>query len=224
MSGKIDPRLEILPPAQRQLWSALRPAAGLGFVLYGGTAVSLRIGHRYSVDFDFFSERPLDRDAIQAAFPFVKESTVLQDQPNSLGMLVPAPGHGEVKISFFGEIGFGRVGEPDLTADGVMQIASQDDLLATKVKVILQRVEAKDYRDVAALIRAGASLARSLSAAREMFGRSFQPSECMKALVYFEGGDLQTLTQEEKSFLVKTVREVRDLPPTKILSRRLTGQ
>src|SRR5260363_17161 len=72
VSGVFKPRMDILPPAQQRLWPALRPAADLGFVLYGGTAVALRLGHRASVDFDFFSERPLDRDAIRAAFPFVE--------------------------------------------------------------------------------------------------------------------------------------------------------
>src|SRR5260364_332748 len=78
LSGVFKPRMDILPPAQQRLWPALRPAADLGFVLYGGTAVALRLGHRASVDFDFFSERPLDRDAIRAAFPFVEQSALLQ--------------------------------------------------------------------------------------------------------------------------------------------------
>lgn len=52
-------------------------------------------------------------------------------------------------------IGFGRVGEPDLTEDSILQVASLDDLMATKVKVVLQRAEAKDYRDIAAMVTAG---------------------------------------------------------------------
>ncbi|WP_373321508.1 nucleotidyl transferase AbiEii/AbiGii toxin family protein [Rivihabitans pingtungensis] len=45
----------------------LAQASKLGFVLYGGTAIALRLGHRESVDFDFFSDRPLDRDPDHAA-------------------------------------------------------------------------------------------------------------------------------------------------------------
>jgi hypothetical protein len=51
---------EILPPAQQRLWPMLRPTAALGLVLYGGTAIALRLGHRVSVDFDFFTDRSLD--------------------------------------------------------------------------------------------------------------------------------------------------------------------
>lgn len=48
----------------------------------------------------------------------------------------------------------GRVGEPDLTDDGVLPVAAVDDLMATKVSVVLQRAEAKDHRDIAEIVRA----------------------------------------------------------------------
>lgn len=89
MSSTFKPRLEILPLAQQQLWCELGPAVDLGFILYGGTAIALRLGHRASVDFDFFSEKPLDREAIQSAFAFLAQSTVLQDERNALSVLVP---------------------------------------------------------------------------------------------------------------------------------------
>ncbi len=58
------PCLDILPPAQRDLWPQLREASRMGFVLYGGTAIALRLGHRQSMDFDFFTERPFDQDRL----------------------------------------------------------------------------------------------------------------------------------------------------------------
>jgi hypothetical protein len=51
MSIFLPTHMEILPPAQR-----------LGFVLYGGTAIALRLGHRSSVDFDFFTADPLKKN------------------------------------------------------------------------------------------------------------------------------------------------------------------
>jgi len=62
------PKLEILPPAQLALWPETARWADR-FVLYGGTAIALRHGHRQSVDFDFFSERPFDPFA---SMPFGK--------------------------------------------------------------------------------------------------------------------------------------------------------
>jgi hypothetical protein len=219
------PCMKVLPAAQRQLWRELGPTVALGFVLYGGTAIALRLGHRQSVDFDFFSERPLDRPAIHAAFPFMERCTVLQDERNSLGVLAPAdaPGPEQVKLSFFGTIGFGRVGHPDLTDDGVLEVASLDDLMATKVKVILQRAEAKDYRDIVQMIGVGVDLARALAAARVLYGPNFQPSESLKAMAYFQDGDLATLSGSEKNSLVQAVRTIGALPPVVLRSSQLSS-
>lgn len=217
MIRKFKPRLDVLPSAQQRLWPKLRNAPHLGFTLYGGTAIALRLGHRDSVDFDFFSEKPLDREAIRAAFPFMAQSTTLQDQGDAWVVLAE-----HVKVSFFGAIAFGRVGEPDFTDDGVLQVASFDDLMATKVKVVLQRAEAKDYRDVAAMTNAGVSLSRGLASARLLFGPNFQPSESLKALVYFNDGDLKTLTAAEKKTLVDAVKAVGDLPHVALRSSSLS--
>ena len=54
------PWMEILPTQQREIWPLLKPTVALGFVLYGGTAVALRLGHRQSIDFDFFIEQNLE--------------------------------------------------------------------------------------------------------------------------------------------------------------------
>ena len=120
--------------------------------------------------FDFFTSDDLDRESLLAAFPFLREGTVLQERPNTLTVLSSSGGAAasSVQVSFFGGIGFGRVGRPDITDDGHLLVASLDDLMATKLKVLLQRVESKDYRDVDAMIRAGVSLARGLASARAL--------------------------------------------------------
>ena len=52
-----SPDLSILPPPQLRLWPELDTTPAT-FTLYGGTALALRLGHRTSVDFDFFSNQP----------------------------------------------------------------------------------------------------------------------------------------------------------------------
>jgi hypothetical protein len=176
------------------------------------------------VDFDFFSDQPLQRDKISSAFAFLKASTLLQDQPNTLTFLAPsaAEQHTGVKVSFFGGIDHGRVGDPEYTDDEVLKVASLNDLLATKLKTLLQRVEAKDYRDIAAILKAGGNLSTGLAFATCMYGSArFQPSECLKALVYFEGGDLDELTEDEKRVLVRAASSVRDLPRVQIIAKSL---
>lgn len=218
MIGTFTPCLKILPSAQRALWPALRSASQLGLVLYGGTAIALRLAHRSSVDYDFFTDQPLNRQALYTAFPFLHQATLLQDTPDALTALVPpsAPTDQHVKISFFGMLSFGRVGVPQLTDDGIVQVAAFEDLMATKVKVILQRIEAKDYQDIAAMIRFGISLSHGLAGARALYGPAFQASESLKALVYFEGGDLHRLTQEERTLLIEAASSVRALPSVSV--------
>jgi hypothetical protein len=49
MIAIVTPRLDALPDAQQRLWPELRPARDLGFVLYGGTAIALRLGQLPSI-------------------------------------------------------------------------------------------------------------------------------------------------------------------------------
>lgn len=202
------PRLDILPAAQRQLLPELRPVQLQGYVLYGGTAIALRLGHRQSVDFDFFSSRRVDQDALRGALPFLKQSTVLQDSPNTFTVMTAS----RVKVSFFGGLDFGRAGQPQHTDDGILRVASSTDLMATKLKVILQRSEAKDYQDIAALVRSGGRVDAGLSAAEQMFKPTFSPAESLKAMVYFEGGDMARLSAEDRRVLMEAARNVRTLP------------
>lgn len=78
---KFSPHLEILPASQRQLWNELNQVPG-EFTLYEGTAIALQLGHRQSVDFDFFGNRSFDPAKLQAAIPFVAEARVRQHERN----------------------------------------------------------------------------------------------------------------------------------------------
>jgi len=188
-----------------------------------GTAVALRLGHRHSIDFDFFTEKPLDREQLGRAFAFLRNAEVIQDRPDTLSVLAPIR-EGSVKISFFGRIDIGRSGIPECTSDGVVEVASLLDLLATKLKVMQQRIEAKDYFDVAAILRTGIRLEEGLASATAMYYTSFQPSEAVKALTYFEGGDLANLTEADRKLLTRTVADIRGIPTMGLASRSLSAR
>jgi hypothetical protein len=214
----LEPKLDVLPPAQKEIWTSLAPAPRLSFVLYGGTAIALHLGHRVSVDFDFFRSAPLDKDQIRAKFGFVRGAAVLQDGPNTLVILAETPS-GVVKVSFFGGIGFGRVNDPVQTCDDMLLVASLDDLMATRVTATLDRAEARDYRDIAAMISAGVSLAAGLSAFKEMFGG--EPAQALRALGYFKDGDLDTLSPADREVLCGVRDRIGKLPTVRLRSRPL---
>ena len=180
MPGRLDPRLDILPKAQQEIWPLLAPASRLSFVLYGGTAVALHLGHRTSIDFDFFRSDPLDKKAIETSFTFMPDAEVIQESENTLVLDAAMPS-GPVKVSFFGGMTIGRVNAPLRTSDSALLVASLEDLLATKLKAILDRAEAKDYRDISAMLSAGVSLERGLGAFAKMYGRD--PGLALRAIV-----------------------------------------
>jgi hypothetical protein len=213
----------MLPPNQIELWSMLGPLRGQGFVLYGGTAIALRLGHRVSVDFDFFSHRPLAHSSILAGLPFVDHTRVVQEEPNTLTLLVNLQGveGSSVKVSLFGGISFGRVGAPELTRDGVLVAASMLDLLGTKLKVIQQRADQKDYLDIHALLRNGMGLEEGLAAARLLYGNAFQPSEALKALAYYGDGNLRMVPSAVRVALIEAASRVERIPDFDLASRQL---
>ncbi|HZO94968.1 MAG TPA: nucleotidyl transferase AbiEii/AbiGii toxin family protein [Candidatus Baltobacteraceae bacterium] len=208
------PNKSILPGAQRALWDELRFTVEMGMTLYGGTAIALRLGHRTSIDFDFFADGPLRKPKITRALLISKDDVVLQDAPDTLTVNLYRSG-AHVKVSFFGELVpkriAGRVGEPEMTDDDVLCVASLDDLFATKVKVILDRAEAKDYIDIAALIRQGLSLERALGAAQTIYGNAYQVSEALKALTYYGDGDLGRVTKQDRALLITSAARVRNI-------------
>jgi hypothetical protein len=187
--------------------------------LYGGTAIALRLAHRQSVDFDFFANEPFAPDEIVRRVPFLTRAVRLQSEANTLTVSV---GETEpVKLSFFGGLPLQRVGQPDTAEDNRLSIASLLDLAATKMAVVQQRAERKDYLDIAALLRTGIALPTALAAAVTVYGATFNPAITLKALAYFNDGDLPSLADDVKSFLAAQAVRVGRLPTVHPLSTML---
>jgi len=193
-----DPKIEILPEAQQEIWPLLAPAPRLSFVLYGGTAVALYLGHRQSVDFDFFRSEPLDKRQLATSFEFMRDAQTIQEDENTLVAIVQMPS-GPVKVSFFGGLAIGRINEPLQTTDSTLLVASIEDLLATKLKAIIDRAEAKDYRDISAILSAGVSLEKALGTFAKIYGKD--PGLPLKAIGYFKDGDLPSLPKTDQDVL-----------------------
>ena len=194
------PDLTILPSAQKKIWNKLTIVPG-NFVLYGGTAVALQLGHRSSIDFDFFSSDPFDNDHLCQSISSLGSFEIIQSQINTLTIIITAE-HEPVKISFFGGFKNGRIAPPLITDDRKIWVASLWDLMGHKLKVILQRVEAKDYIDIACLLNSGLSLEKGLSCVLTLWPHA-PVQEIVRALIYFQEGDFSGLSDFNRQTLIK---------------------
>jgi hypothetical protein len=198
--------LDVLPPAQKSLWAELASIPD-EFTLYGGTAVALYLGHRDSIDFDFFGTKKFDPLLLASSLSLLANAKIIQSEPNTLTALIDR-NQGPVKISFFGLPSFPRLRLPYI-ADNGLKIASLIDLAGTKVSVIQVRAELKDYLDVDAILTSGdLDLATALAAAKRIYGHSFNPQSTLKAMCYFEDGNVSLLGKDVRSRLVKAAKSV----------------
>ena len=162
-----SPRVDTLPAAQRRLWAEFQTSLPSTFVLYGGTALALRTGSRESEDFDFFTNEPVDAHSLSTTLPFLRGAELIQAAPSTATFLVDRGG--PVKVSFFGSLVLGRVGEVAVCDDTGVRVASLLDLAAQKVRVVQVRAERKDYLDLATLMAHGISLPAALGAAQALY-------------------------------------------------------
>lgn len=203
---EFSPHLEILSASQRRLWTELSSVPH-EFVLYGGTALALHLGHRSSLDFDFFGSRVLEQPALETGISFLAGAKVIQRDTNTLSLIVDRGG--PVKVSFFGVPNLPRLAPPHVAKDIGLQVASLLDLAGTKASVVQLRAEAKDYIDIDALMTLGKiGLPTALAAAQKLYGPSFNPQITLKALSYFDDGNLHDLPDSTKRRLVIAAREV----------------
>jgi hypothetical protein len=153
---------------------------GKHFYLAGGTALALQIGHRVSIDLDFFTpdlDIPTVRDALQKALGDF--SPTLAD--SSWGNLVFTAG--QVRVGFYG-YGFPLV-DSTVDAEGA-PLASVSDIGLMKLDALLARASRKDFHDLYAICQR-----RSLRTLLDLAPRKYSHSrdfeaQAVKHLVYFE--------------------------------------
>ena len=146
------------------------------------------------------------------AIAYLKNAELSQFQENTLTAIVDR--EGPVKVSFFGAVGLNRVQDPDVVEENGIRVASTIDLVATKLKTVQQRALVKDYVDIASALDTGLSLAEALAAAEAIFGKGFNGALSLKALTYFEDGDLPNLRRDVRDKLREAAASVdlRKLP------------
>ena len=97
-----------------------------------------------------------------------------------------------------------------------------EDLLATKLKAILDRAEAKDYRDISAMLNAGVSLQKALGAFARMYRKD--PGLSLRAIGFFKDGDLPSLLKADQDLLRAARDRVSDVPDVHLSNGLVPGK
>jgi len=182
----MDLRTEVLADEQKKALDGLAPLlSAQAFYLAGGTATALHLGHRRSVDFDWFTPGDLDPDALQAD---LTAGGIRIDAPQTsrgtlLGEIASVP------VSFF-QYRYPMLHPPERSEDLGIEIASIEDLAAMKLAAVAQRATRKDFVDVHALQRI-LGLEPMLDAFRAKYARD--TAHLLYALVYFDEADADTM-------------------------------
>ncbi len=171
--------VQALPGASRSSL-ALLAESGLAapFYLAGGTAVALHLGHRISVDLDFFG--PDSFDAHELARQLAEVGPFRLDRLVTDTLLGELAG---VKISFF-RYRYPLISET-VRALGVA-VAGLPDIAAMKIDAVSTRGVKRDFVDLYFIAQAGISLSEALGYYRRKYaGLNLNLVHVAKSLAYF---------------------------------------
>lgn len=191
---------------------ALLPALGnfkKDFYLAGGTALALQIGHRVSVDFDFFTEKDFDtKELYEYVQKVFGEAVRTQESSNTLAIIV----QDNVRISFM-KYRYTLLGACVETEH--LRLASIIDIGCMKLSAIVSRAELKDYVDLFFILK-NLSLAQLLVKLAEKTP-SLDQNLALKALVSFDDVSIEPIDfikgnevtfGQIKTAIVKSVKSV----------------
>lgn len=158
------------------------------FALAGGTALALQIGHRKSIDLDFFTLREFDTDAIEEALQGFEALTIVEKNKNSLTVILNG-----VKTDFI------RHNYPlivPLKKNEGIALYAVPDIAAMKLNAIINRGSRKDFFDLFFLLELFSAVELAGFFKRKYGNRS----EMMlyKSLFYFQDAE-----QEPDPVLIK---------------------
>lgn len=151
------------------------------FILAGGTAMMLQIGHRYSYDFDCFSDDPLSRILPAKVKKIFGSPNIVEVDEEWMYSIRTKEG---VVVSFVHHP-YPVLQKPVRT--DFMPLFHLDDLAANKANVIGRRPAWRDYVDLFFFLKWKMySLESLIALATKKFGGEFNPKLFLEQLVYFE--------------------------------------
>ena len=151
-----------------------------GFYLAGGTALSLRLGHRISVDLDFFKAGEFSiPELIEKVKTISEEIKIVNNSQSSLALEVD---HTLVEFLRYDYV---HLSGPEMI-DGIY-LSSMIDNSLMKLSAIVGRGAKKDFADLAKIIEV-----ISLDELIDKFGMKYPESDTfmlLKSLTYFDDAE-----------------------------------
>ncbi len=153
------------------------------FYMAGGTAIALQIGHRRSIDFDLFAERPFNTLRI---IRIIKDAghmieATMEESPEELTIVVDG-----VKLTFL-EYPFEI--EHEVRFNDIITMPNLLTLAAMKAYSPGRRSKWKDYVDMYFILRDYFSIHEISTKAKEIFGGGFNERLLRERLCCFEDID-----------------------------------
>lgn len=152
------------------------------FGLVGGTAIALFIGHRRSIDFDFFTNDEFENMKIRKnILKFKKIERVLRDEDGEYTIIVDG-----VRITFFHypfKIRFHK------KFGDVIKLPDLLTLAAMKAYALGRRAKWKDYVDLYFIMRDYHGIEEIVKMAKRIFGPEFNEKMFRAQLAYFKDVD-----------------------------------
>lgn len=170
--------LDILDENRKSVFSRLQSFRDR-WVLAGGTALSLQIGHRQSYDFDLFSLDPIPRTLYRRVCEVFEETpTKLVDSNDQLTVAL-ASGVNLTLLYYWYPAQF-----PTLTTN-TLPLFDMRDIAADKAATLGRRNVWRDYVDLYALVKNHhTTLEEIIDVATKKFGNEFSPKLFLEQVAY----------------------------------------
>lgn len=181
------------------------------FYLAGGTGLALQLGHRDSVDFDFFAKDHFNTpDLYKELLEVFGQDNVSKtlEEKNTLNVILD----GNIKLSFFSYLY--PLLEP-LIKEEFLDIAGIIDIGCMKLSAVTGRAVAKDYIDLYFILKQ-VTLITLLSKAKEKMS-DLDYNLILKSLIFFDDVSMENIVfkhnqdvsfSEVKGFLEEEVKKV----------------
>ncbi len=138
------------------------------YILRGGIALAMQIGHRKSEDLDFMMWRKSKTEKPEVEWTVIekelKEKIGVVEHFNMLGFDQVEFVVKGVKFSFYVSNNYCPVSEP-VAYIGNIRLADIYSILAMKMEVMLRRMKMRDYYDIYAILKEGYDISKGIDSA-----------------------------------------------------------